>query len=198
MRGGVAWNDSQTVAVNSVGDWYAGKAAPKFYNRRADGSQGSNSTHPDTDFPMFRLSEAYLIYAEAAARGGGGNAGAALGYVNDIRTRAGLAPYGSLEVDSILAERGRELRWEAKRRTDLVRFGRFTGGAYRVAEFLLGGRETVPCRDDAAEGRGVARRVGRGLEVVQAGAVVVGLQVCHVVHLVSGSRRTWAGVGRRG
>ena len=124
------WNDSQTVAVNSVGDWYAGKAAPKFYNRRADGSQGSNSTHPDTDFPMFRLSEAYLIYAEASARGGGGNAGAALGYVNDIRTRAGLAPYGSLEVDSILAERGRELRWEAKRRTDLVRFGRFTGGAY--------------------------------------------------------------------
>lgn len=122
------WNDSQTVAVLNVGDWYAGKAAPKFYNRRADGSQGSNSTHPDTDFPMFRLSEAYLIYAEAEARGAGGGAG--LGYVNAIRARAGLAPYASLEVDSVLAERGRELRWEAKRRTDLVRFGRFTGPAY--------------------------------------------------------------------
>jgi hypothetical protein len=122
------WNDSQTVAVLSVGDWYAGKAAPKFYNRRADGTQGSNSTHPDTDFPMFRLSEAYLIYAEAEARGAGGGAG--LGYVNAIRARAGLAPYASLEVDSVLAERGRELRWEAKRRTDLVRFGRFTGPAY--------------------------------------------------------------------
>ena len=44
--------------------------------------------------------------------------------------RALIEVYGSLEVDSILAERGRELRWEAKRRTDLVRFGRFTGGAY--------------------------------------------------------------------
>ena len=75
---------------------------------------------------------------------------------------------------------------------------RFTGGAYRVAEFLLGGRETVPCRDDAAEGRGVARRVGGGLEVVQAGAVVVGLQVCHVIHLISDSRRTSVGACRRG
>jgi len=28
----------------------------------------------------------------------------------------------------VLAERGRELLWEAHRRTDLVRFGLFTGG----------------------------------------------------------------------
>ncbi len=124
------FKDSQTVAVTSVPDWYKGVAAPKFYNRRANGSQGSNSTHPDTDFPMFRLSEAYLIYAEANARGGFGNAGTALNYVNALRTRAGVPTFGSLQVDSLLAERGRELRWEAKRRTDLIRFGLFTGGTY--------------------------------------------------------------------
>jgi hypothetical protein len=122
---------AQSDTVTSVGDWYSGIAAPKFYNRRADGSQGSNSTHPDTDYPMFRLSEAYLIYAEANARGGGGSAATALDYVNALRTRAGVGTWATLPLDSILAERGRELRWEAKRRTDLVRFGYFTGGAHR-------------------------------------------------------------------
>jgi hypothetical protein len=124
------WNDSQSVNVNNVGDWYSGKAAPKFYNRRADGVSGSNATHPDTDYPMFRLTEAYLIYAEANARGGGGDAGTALGYVNAIRTRAGLAAWASAPLDSVFAERTRELRWEGKRRTDLIRFGLFTGGSY--------------------------------------------------------------------
>jgi len=33
-------------------------------------------------------------------------------------------------VDTILAERGRELMFEAQRRNDLVRFGVFSGGAY--------------------------------------------------------------------
>jgi starch-binding outer membrane protein, SusD/RagB family len=130
VRAASFFTDSQTVAVTSVPDWYKGVAAPKFYNRRVDGSQGSNSTHPDTDFPMFRLSEAYLIYAEANARGGSGNAGTALSYVNALRTRAGIPGLAALEVDSLLAERGRELRWEAKRRTDLIRYGLFTGGTY--------------------------------------------------------------------
>jgi hypothetical protein len=125
---GEQWNDSQTTQAANVGDWYSGKAAPKFFNRRIDGSQGSNSTHPDTDFPMFRLSDAYLIYAEANARGGGGSAATALGYVNALRSRAGIAPLGALDTDSILAERGRELRWEGRRRTDLIRYGLYTGG----------------------------------------------------------------------
>ncbi len=125
------WNDSQSVNVNSVGDWYSGKAAPKFYNRRADGTPGSNPTHPDTDYPMFRLTEAYLIYAEATARGAaGGNTGTALNYVNAIRTRAGLGTWAAAPLDSVFAERSRELRWEGKRRTDLIRFGVFTGGSY--------------------------------------------------------------------
>lgn len=130
VRAGGFFTDSQTVAVTSVPDWYKGVAAPKFYNRTVTGAPGSNSTHPDTDFPMFRLSEAYLIYAEANARGGGGNAGTALNYVNALRTRAGITSLGSLVVDTLLAERGRELLWEAKRRTDLIRFGLFTGGTY--------------------------------------------------------------------
>lgn len=34
------------------------------------------------------------------------------------------------QVDNLLDERARELYWENVRRTDLVRFGKFTGTAY--------------------------------------------------------------------
>jgi starch-binding outer membrane protein, SusD/RagB family len=82
------------------------------------------------------LADAYLMYAEAVLRGGsGGTVGQALEYVNAIRERAygnttGNISSGDLTLDFILDERARELYWEAHRRTDLIRFGKFTGGEY--------------------------------------------------------------------
>lgn len=90
----------------------------------------------DIDFPLFRLGEIYLIYAEAVLRGGtGGDAGTALNYINLLRSRAygdgsGNITAGALTTDFILDERGREMYYEATRRTDLVRFGKFTTSAY--------------------------------------------------------------------
>jgi hypothetical protein len=84
---------------------------------------------------MFRLADAYLIYAEAFLRGGGGTQQQALDYVNALRVRAygdssGVITAPQLTLQFILDERGRELLWEGHRRTDLVRYGQFTGGAY--------------------------------------------------------------------
>ena len=84
---------------------------------------------------MFRLADAYLMYAEAVLRGGGGSRGQALDYINALRTRAygdasGNITDAELTLDFILDERGRELLWEGHRRTDLIRYGRFTGGVY--------------------------------------------------------------------
>jgi len=79
------------------------------------------------------LADAYLMYAEAVLRGGtGGSAAQALTYVNQLRTRAnaGTITQAQLTTDFILDERGRELYWEGHRRTDLIRYGKFTGGAY--------------------------------------------------------------------
>jgi hypothetical protein len=126
------FTSGQSVGINSISDFFQGIAAPKFQNVTSSGAPGSNATFPDTDFPMFRLADAYLIYAEAVLRGGGGSPATALGYVNALRTRAsaGNITQAELTLDFILAERARELLWEAHRRTDLVRFGRFTGGSY--------------------------------------------------------------------
>lgn len=126
-----------------------GWAVYKYSNVGSDGTPGSNTTFPDTDFPLFRLGEIYLNYAEAVARGGqGGSASTAVGYINALRQRgygddnhsisedwltASVAiggKTGSIQYGNLLAERSRELYWEATRRTDLVRFGVFTSGTY--------------------------------------------------------------------
>jgi hypothetical protein len=123
---------AQPPAITSISDFNQGVPAPKFANVTSTGAPGSNQVHPDTDFPVFRLAEAYLTYAEASLRGGGGSRPQALAYVNALRQRAGIADItdAELTLDFILAERGRELLWEAHRRTDLIRYGLFTGGGY--------------------------------------------------------------------
>lgn len=134
-RASYFYTAGQTLAVSSISNFNAGYAAPKFQNVTSTGQPGSNPGFVDTDFPMFRLGEAYLIYAEAALRGGGGDLTQALTYVNALRQRAygntsGNITAAQLTLPFILDERGRELLWEAHRRTDLVRYGLFTGGTY--------------------------------------------------------------------
>jgi len=133
-RASFFFRTGHTDSVITIGDYYSGIAAPKFTNKTSTGGPGSQLGMIDTDFPIFRLAEAYLIYAEANVRGGGGAAGTALGYMNALRQRAyGNATHNFAAVpplDTILAERGRELLFEAKRRTDLIRFGKFSGGTY--------------------------------------------------------------------
>ena len=125
------YTSGHSVAIDNLSDFFDGVPAPKFRNVTSGGSPGSSSYFPDTDFPMFRLADAYLMYAEAVLRGGGGSRPQALGYVNAIRTRAygdasGNISDAQLTLPFILDERGRELLWEGHRRTDLVRFDRFT------------------------------------------------------------------------
>ena len=108
----------------------------KWKNVTSGGQAGVDGTHPDTDFPMFRLADVYLMYAEAVLRGGtGGTTGEALSYANIILTRAygdasGNITGGELTLSFILAERARELYWEGHRRTDLIRFDKFAGSNY--------------------------------------------------------------------
>lgn len=83
----------------------------------------------DNDFVVFRYADVLLMKAEALLRLG--NAGEALAAVNQVRARAGVAPFTTLTLDMLLEERGRELAWEGWRRNDLIRYGRFTGGTWQ-------------------------------------------------------------------
>jgi len=105
----------------------------KWRNLSSNNTPGPNNSFTDTDFPLFRLADVYLMYAEAHLRGGGGTSGQALQYVNALRERAyGNSEHNftSLTLDIILDERARELYWEGYRRTDLIRFEKFVTGTY--------------------------------------------------------------------
>ncbi|HVG13615.1 MAG TPA: RagB/SusD family nutrient uptake outer membrane protein [Chitinophagaceae bacterium] len=124
-------------------DLYTGTDGYSITKYRNKTRTGGPAPHADTqgewvdiDFPIFRLAEIYLIYAESVLRGGtGGDAATALGYINLVRARAfentsGNINASQLTLDFILDERGRELYFEAHRRTDLIRHKKFTTSNY--------------------------------------------------------------------
>lgn len=131
---------SRPIDIVNIANRDQGYILAKFSNVSSTGQAGPNSTFVDTDFPLFRLADAYLMYAECALRGASGaNTAQALQYVNSLRERAhggsneANVSQANLTLDFILDERARELHWEAHRRQDLIRFGKYTGGAYNWA-----------------------------------------------------------------
>ena len=107
----------------------------KFYSGSVDKYapietiKGGSTSNAGIDFPMYRLTEVYLIYAEAQIKGGGGDAATALEYVNMIRRRAkgvdmntpDVDDLTSLNLDVIIDERAWEFVGEMKRWFDLIR-----------------------------------------------------------------------------
>lgn len=104
----------------------------------------SGDAYTSIDFPLFRTADAYLMAAEAILRGANGSKDDALRYVNEIRSRAymsgkyakqgvrsdesGEIGMSELTLDFLLSERQKELASELTRRTDLIRFGKYTKG----------------------------------------------------------------------
>jgi starch-binding outer membrane protein, SusD/RagB family len=127
------------LAIADISNFDQGPHVVKFVNKRSDSTKVNDPTgyFADIDFPVFRLSEMYLIYAEATLRdGAGGDKPTALNYLNLIRDRAyggiaaGQLSTNDLTLQLILDERGRELYWEGHRRTDLIRYGLLTTNTY--------------------------------------------------------------------
>jgi hypothetical protein len=130
------YTDGQTLEINDLLEFTNGYAVTKYSNVTSTGEDGSDVTFVDTDYPLFRLGDAYLMYAEAVLRGGsGGDAATALSFINALRERAygdtsGNINTADLTLDFILDERARELYYEGSRRVDLIRFNKYTGNEY--------------------------------------------------------------------
>lgn len=142
---------TKNVEIVKEGDFKDnGIPVTKFCNLNKNGSKpASNEAY--VDFPLFRLGEIYLNLAEAVLRGGtGASKNDAMKYLNLLRKRAykdkTAAPIddNNLTLKFLLDERGRELFFEAQRRTDLVRFGKYTSADY-----------VWPWKGGVAEGKGV-------------------------------------------
>jgi len=85
------------------------------------GSQVCNA-----DWPLFRLADVFLMLAECQINGVECEGKK---YFDMVRSRAGL-PVAALNEESLLHERQCELYWEGHRRSDLIRFGKYTGSDY--------------------------------------------------------------------
>ncbi|KFF74967.1 membrane protein [Chryseobacterium sp. P1-3] len=128
------YTSGQNLEINDLGSFNDGYAFIKYKNIKSNGSAGAHNNWVEADIPLYRLADIYLMYAEAVLRGGaGGNQATAIGYINQLRERAYGNTNGnvsSINLDFILDERARELSWEMTRRSDLIRFNRFTTGDY--------------------------------------------------------------------
>ena len=151
------FTDGQSKDLSSMTDETAGYLSQKWSNVKDDGSTASNTDNDgvETDFPLFRLADVYLMYAEAVVRTNGdwdnwaGGTDAtdpaviasrkqgAIYWINQLRERAGNSDvWASSFADNdallqfILDERARELYHEGYRRTDLIRYDMFTTNKY--------------------------------------------------------------------
>ncbi|RKS01501.1 MULTISPECIES: RagB/SusD family nutrient uptake outer membrane protein [unclassified Flavobacterium] len=136
----------RALDIADIADKNQGYILSKFSNISSTGIPGGNSTFVNTDFPLFRLADVYLMYAEAQMRRDGATNGStttnvsseSLVYLNSLRERANDGNFANVAssdvtLDFIIDERARELHWEGHRRQDLIRFGKYTGGSYNWA-----------------------------------------------------------------
>ena len=120
----------RTIDNTDVSAFKNGFAVAKFNNFTTTGASTNSAQFPDADFFMFRAAEAYLTYAEAQARMGGGTAqNAAAQAINQLRIRANATTKDSYTLDEICDEWCREFYYEGRRRMDLIRFGKFGGSS---------------------------------------------------------------------
>ncbi len=114
-------------------DAFAAEAGDRRFDELAQPATdaGGNDTFFTTKYPdivnnasdgmALRITEMYLIRAEANLRNGSSVGDTPLNDINLLRNRAGLSNLTTVDLDAILLERRKELCFEGHRRMDLLR-----------------------------------------------------------------------------
>lgn len=124
------WGKDRTLQVGTVSEFTEGFSVAKYNNLYSTGADAHNSQFVDTDFFLMRAAEAYLTYAEATCRANG-NAITPEGKqaIDALRNRAHASLKNTYSLNDICDEWAREFFFEGRRRTDLIRYGRFGGNS---------------------------------------------------------------------
>ena len=148
----IFYTTEQTMSIDTESSTGNGLIYMKYNNLHANGSAGHDPSgrFVDTDYPMLRLAEAYLIYAEADARLNGNICSQdGLDCIKALRKRANVKSsnkYDGIDADgmtsftleNIFQEWSREFGFEAMRRMVLIRWNRFAGQSDYVWEWMGG------------------------------------------------------------
>lgn len=133
-RGRVFYIKGRKEDMSELYDFSYGWSCFKFNNIPHDQTEeqfratAGIKAYSDVDFPLIRLGEIYLIYAEACMHTGASSS--ALPYLRQLSERAGVEAPTTITTDYLVAERARELMWEGHRRTDLIRYGLYNSASY--------------------------------------------------------------------
>lgn len=123
------YSGGRTYSTEEKTTFKSGFGILKWSNEYSDGGTPKNVTFPDTDVPLFRVAEAYLTRAEARYRKEGLKT-EVVADIDKIRKRAGAESIYSIDEGILLDEWCREFYFEGRRRSDLIRFGKFTSADY--------------------------------------------------------------------
>lgn len=121
----------------NVKNFYVAKYRYEWMNRTSTGDDG-------IDFPVLRYADVLLMYAEAAL--GTTHESEGLGYLNDVRNRAGLSGLGAYSLTDIQTERAKEFCGEYIRKWDLMRWGILKEQVQKSEQFarsLMGDAEVI-------------------------------------------------------
>lgn len=144
------WSGKPLVFVNSIRRESEGDTSGEGSMAEGEENSGarfhkyksgtlSDDNYQENHYILYRLTELYFNKAEALMRQNDGVATQeAVDLINSSKSRAftgndwskEMYTTASLTLDELLEERGREFIFEGKRRTDLIRFGKFTSGSW--------------------------------------------------------------------
>lgn len=133
------WEDEQMVITPHINDFFnaddnEGVMNIKYEIEFNNGNYGGNGfVNMNNDMVVFRLADIMMMKAESSMRLHGNTATQdAVDLVNQVRARSFKAndpdakyTTGTLTMDELLNERGREFAYEMFRREDLIRFQKF-------------------------------------------------------------------------
>lgn len=119
----------RSIEFEQIAGFNSGLSIVKWNNIRTDGAPTSHVEFPDVDIPLIRYAEMFLTRAEAKFRLSG-DPQQARADIEVLRSRAGASTPATITEQFIIDEWCREFYMEGRRRSDLNRFGLFTGDKY--------------------------------------------------------------------